>query len=124
MDTYFDRIKAVLDEAAYAPDQSPDDTLTLLNRVLAETRDRHRAASLAKFGTQFVPASEPTDEEAQQPRFQPFQQVYTCEGYRGYIAGHDKQGKAIVNVVWEAAEYDESDLHAIPGPSVLDAMKT
>ncbi len=124
MNNDFDRIKAILDEATYRPDQPPDELLTLLARVLTETRDRQRAALLAKFGTQFTPAGEPTDEAPEGAQFERFQQVYTCEGYLGYIAGHDKQGRAIVNVVWEAAEYPEDKLHAIPGPAVLDAMKT
>lgn len=124
MNNDFDRIKAILDEVAYRPDQSPDDYLLLLGRVLAETRDRERAARLAKFGTQFKPAGQPVEESAAERQFQPCQQVFTAEGYLGYIVGHDEQGKAIVNVVWEAAEYDESKLTAIPGPSVLDTMRT
>lgn len=124
MSNEYDAIKAVLDAAASSPDLSPDDHLTLLNRVMVIVRDRQRSANLAKFGSQFVPAGEPVEEPAQPRQFQPFQQVYTHEGYLGYIAGHDKRGKAVVNVVWEAAEYDESKLLAIPGPSVLDAMTT
>lgn len=120
----FDRIKAILDEVAYRPDQSPDDYLLLLGRVLAETRDRERAARLAKFGVQFKPAAQPVEESATQSQFQHGQQVFTPEGYLGFIAGHDEQGRAIVNVVWEAAEYDESKLTAIPGPAVLDSMRT
>jgi hypothetical protein len=120
----FEAIKAILDAACYRPDQSPDEYLTLLGRVLAETRDRERAARLAKFGAQFKPAGQPVEESAAQHQFQPCQQVFTAEGYLGYIAGHDASGKAIVNVVWEAAEYDESKLTAIPGPAVLDTMRT
>ena len=120
----FDAIKAVLDAAAYRPDSDPDELLALLGRVLVETRERQRAALLAKFGTQFPPAGPALDEVPEGSRFQRFQQVYTAEGYLGYIAGYAKDGRPIVNVVWEAAEYDESKLHAIPGPGVLDAMKT
>jgi len=120
----FDAIKAVLDAAAYRPDSDPDELLTLLGRVMAETRERQRAALLAKFGTQFPPAGQPVEETPEGAKFERFQQVYTCEGYLGYIAGHDKDGKAIVNVVWEAAEYSEDKLTAIPGPAVLDAMKS
>ena len=120
----FDAIKAVLDTAAYRPDSDPDELLALLGRVFAETRERQRAALLAKFGTQFAPADQPADEMPAGARFERFQQVYTPEGYLGYIAGYAKDGKAIVNVVWEAAEYDEKKLTAIPGPGVLDAMRT
>lgn len=124
MDTDFDAIKALLDGAAYRPDQSPDDYLTLLARLTTEIRDRQRAAQLAKFGAQFKPAGQAIAETPEGSRFQRFQQVFTCEGYLGYVAGHDEQGRAIVNVVWEAAEYDEAKLTPIPGPSILDAMRT
>lgn len=124
MDKDFDAIKAILDSAAYRPDQTPDELLSLLGRVMTETRERQRAALLAKFGTQFTPAGEPVEEAPNGRQFERFQQVFTCEGYLGYVAGHDKHGKAIVNVVWEAAEYDEDKLTAIPGPAILDAMRT
>lgn len=120
----FDAIKAILDGVAYRPDQSPDDYIMLLDRVLAETRSRQRAAQLAKFGTQFTPAAEASNEPEAESQFERFQQVYTPEGYLGYIVAHDRQGRAIVNVVWEAAEYPESKLTAIPGPAILDAMRT
>lgn len=124
MNADFDVFKALLDGVAYRPELPPDDYLTLLARLQAEIRDRLRAAQLAKFGTQFAPAGEAADETPTEAAFQRFQQVYTPEGYLGYVAGHDRHGKAIVNVVWEAAEYPESKLSAIPGPAVLDAMKT
>jgi len=120
----FDRIKAILDEATYSPDSSPEEMLALLGRVMVETRERQRAALLAKFGTQFAPADQPTEETPLEAQFERFQQVYTPEGYLGYIAGHAKDGRAIVNVVWEAAEYSEDKLTAIPGPAILDAMRT
>ncbi|MEJ7804432.1 MAG: hypothetical protein WKG03_00710 [Telluria sp.] len=122
-DADFDAIKAALDAVAYRPDQEPDAYLTLLGRVLAETRDRHRAAQLAKFGAQFPVAGEAAPDTPEASQFERFQQVFTCEGYLGYIAGHDKQGRAIVNVVWEAAEYPEDKLTPIPGPAILDAMR-
>jgi hypothetical protein len=124
MDTDFDAIKALLDAAAYRPDQSPDDYLILLARLSTEIRERERAARLAKFGAQFKPAGEAAEETPEGSRFQRFQQVFTAEGYLGYVAGHDKHGRAIVNVVFEAAEYDEAKLTAIPAPSILDAMRT
>lgn len=120
----FDAIEAVLDDLAHRYEQAPDVYIDLLEQVVALTRNRYRAARLAKFGTQFKPAGESAEESPAPRQFQRFQQVYTNEGYLGYIAGHDKQGKAIVNVVWEAAEYDESNLRAIPGPSIRDAMRT
>lgn len=120
----FDAIKALLDGVAYRPGQSPDEYLTLLARLTVEIRERERAAQLAKFGAQFKPAGEAAAETPEESRFERFQQVFTAEGYIGYIAGHDKHGKAIVNVVWEAAEYDDAKLTAIPGPSILDAMRT
>ena len=120
----FEAIKAILDGAAYRPDASPDEYLTLLERLQSEIGERARAARLAKFGSQFVPAGEPVEESTAQRQFQPRQQVFTAEGYLGYVVGHDAHGKAIVNVVWEAAEYPESKLTAIPGPEVLDTMRT
>jgi len=120
----FDAIKAILDTATYRPDSDPDELLALLGRAAAEIRERQRAALLAKFGTQFKPAGQPTEETPQEARFERFQQVYTKEGYLGYIAGHQEDKRAIVNVVWEAAEYSEDDLTPIPGPAVLDAMRT
>lgn len=120
----FDAIKAVLDAAAYRPDQTPDEFLALLGRVMVETRERQRAALLAKFGTQFAPAGQPVADTPEGAQFERFQQVYTPEGYLGYVAGHARDGRAIVNVVWEAAEYSEDGLTAIPGPAILDAMKT
>jgi hypothetical protein len=90
---------------------------------VALINSRYRAARLAKFGTQFRTAGESVEKPGVVRQFERVQQVFTKEGYLGYIASYDKHGKAIVNVVWEAAKYDESDLKALPGPSILDAMR-
>lgn len=124
MDADFDKIREMLLSASLRPDVDPGEFLTFLARLSREVRQFERAAMLAKFGSAFKPAGQPVDDPAAERQFQPFQQVFTPEGYLGYVAGHDKQGRAIVNVVWEASEYDESKLTALPGPDILDSMRT
>jgi hypothetical protein len=124
MDAPFKAITGIL-QALYEQEQdeaSMANFLTLLSRLSGEIRDLQRAAKLTEFGRQFTPAGEPVEDSTAPRQYQPGQQVYTHEGYLGYIAGYNSDGKAVVNVVFEGAEYPEAKLSAIPGAEVLLSM--
>ena len=94
-----------------------------LDRVILEVRSLHFASSKTEFGKQFKPADEPVVGSEAPQLYRVGQAVRTKEGYLGYVAGHDKKGSAIVNVVFEACEYAERNLSALPDADVLEAMK-
>jgi len=124
MEAPFKAIKSML-QALYEQEQDAASMaafLTLLSRLSGEIRDLQRAAQLTEFGRQFTPAGEPVDDATTPRQYGPGQQVYTPEGYLGYIAGYNSDGKAVVNVVFEGAEYPEAKLSAIPGAEVLLSM--
>ena len=64
------------------------------------------------FGTQFKPAEVAPEPEGEAPprKFAVDDKVRTKEGYIGHVAGYDKKGRAVVNVVWQTCEYAEADL--------------
>lgn len=97
--------------------------ITLLDSVINAARALKNAAQLAEFGKQFKPAGDPVIDPDAPRKFAVDQKVITKEGYIGTVVGHDKQGRAIVNVVWQACEYQEAQLTAIPDKSVLDSMR-
>jgi hypothetical protein len=124
MQQHFDAIRRELQAAAdKLGTESTGTFLAMLARVTQEVDQLQNAARLSEFGKQFKPAGELAPESAAPREFAPGQEVWTHEGYLGYVAGHDAKGKAVVNVVWQACEYKESDLHRIPGKHVLLGMK-
>jgi hypothetical protein len=97
--------------------------IDLLDRVMGEARRLKKNALHTEFGKLFTPAGSPvTDPDAPQ-MFVIDQKVHTKDGYIGTVVGHDKHGKAIVNIVWQACEYPEAQLVAIPDKAVLETMK-
>lgn len=124
MDNHFDAIARELKCAADFKDAGDASAyIDFLERVLHEVKQARQAAMLTEFGKQFKPAGAPVSDPDAPRQFAPDQKVRTKEGYIGIVAGHDKRGHAIVNVVWQACEYPEGHLAAIPDASALESMR-
>jgi hypothetical protein len=124
MEAHFNAIKRELQAASEKPGaKATGDFLTLLGRVFQEADQYQAAALLTEFGKQFKPAGDPVLVDDTPRQFAPGQQVWTPEGYLGFVAGHGSNGHAVVNVVWQACDYPEKALSEIPGQHVLLAMK-
>lgn len=124
MKTILDQITAQMRSAADFTEVGDSSAyVDFLDRVINEARLLKQSAMLNDFGKQFKPAGEPVIAPDVPRLFGIGQHVRTKEGYIGNVAGHDKHGKAIVNVVWQACEYPEAHLSAIPDKSVLDSMR-
>lgn len=102
------------------------DYIYLLDRVIQQAEAMRKAAILANFGEQFKQtevALWPDDTTSTLHQFHTDQKVRTKDGYIGTVAGYDTKGRVVVNVVWQACEYPEAHLTAIPDKSVLDSMR-
>lgn len=89
--------------------------IELLDRVIDEAKARRMAARMRMCAASEgkAPAGPVVEDKAADapPRqFARHDRVWTKEGYIGHVAGYDKKGRVVVNVVWQACEYAEGDL--------------
>jgi hypothetical protein len=89
-----------------------------LDRLLQKVEQARFATRFAQFGKQFKPGDEAApsvlDIEPPARRFEHGEKVRTKEGYLAYFGYYDEQNNAVVNVVFQAAEYSEADLSPSP----------
>jgi hypothetical protein len=88
-----------------------------LERLLQKVEQAHFATKFAQFGGQFKPSEEAPAPDGVEPvarRFENGDKVRTKEGYLAYFGYYDAQNNAVVNVVFQAAEYRETDLSPSP----------
>lgn len=116
MHEHFNKIEAEL-EAAVAATNDHEEVVWRLDRLLSKVRGVRFSSSFAKFGEQFVKASDvprPADGEPAVQAFKEGQKVRTSDGYLAYVGYYDRKGSVVVNVVFQATEYKESDLKHSP----------
>lgn len=116
MHEHFNIIETELEAAVAATDDN-EELVWRLDRLLSKVRGVRFSANLAKFGEQFAKASDPPHVDAEAPAERAFtegQRVRTRDGYLAYVGYYDRHGCVVVNVVFQAAEYKESDLKLLP----------
>lgn len=117
MHEHFDNIERELKAAQGASEGNPDAFLDRIERLLNDVRSARFAARFAAFGKTVKPGreSEPEIEGIVPPprKFEHDDTVRTKEGYLARVGYYDRAGKVVVNVVYQACEYDEADLTAI-----------
>jgi hypothetical protein len=112
MNEHFETIERELQAAC----ESAEDFAALeyrLERLMQKVEEARFAARYAQFGKQFKQGEQPAPEAVTAPPAQRFahgDKVRTKEGYLAYFGYYDAKGNAVVNVVFQAAEYAETDL--------------
>ena len=116
MNAHFETIERELQAAC----DSAEDFAALeyrLERLIQKVEEARFATRFARFGAQLTPGDAPAPEAVTAPpagRFEHGDKVRTKEGYLAYFGYYDAQGNAVVNVVFQAAEYKETDLSPSP----------
>lgn len=110
MQTLLDTILRHVAQAETTAENDPQ-YIDFLDRVIMEAKSRRAVAAQRTFGAQFKQTEVAPAGEGDAPRvFAVDDKVRTKEGYIGHVAGYDKRGRVVVNVVWQACEYAEADL--------------
>ncbi|MFM0608645.1 hypothetical protein PQR05_29365 [Paraburkholderia sediminicola] len=117
MHAHFDNIERELRAAVDNADDHGE-LMDRLERLINDAKGARFVAGLTLFGKQFKPGGDPATEiEGIEPplrRFAHDDTVRTKEGYLARVGYYDDQGRVVVNVVYQAAEYREEDLKPSP----------
>lgn len=117
MHRHFDTIERELQAAIDAAGGDNGALLDRLDRLMNDVRGARFAARFALFGKAMKPGGEPEQEiEGVEPPSRAFERddtVRTKEGYLARVAHYDRAGRVVVNVLFEAAEYKESELKRV-----------
>jgi hypothetical protein len=114
MHQHFDTIERELKAGVDAGAGNTAELLERLERLLNDVRGARFAASFTMFGKALKPGADPEAEiEGVEPpprKFKVDDTVRTKEGYLGRVAHYDRRNNVVVNVVFQACEYKESEL--------------
>ncbi|KVN83412.1 hypothetical protein [Burkholderia ubonensis] len=119
MDKHFQAIERELNAAMDAVEAGEGDRAALLERLeslLNNVRGKRFATGFALFGKQFKPGGEPAKElEGVEPPPRQFERgdlVRTKDDYLAYVGYYDQRGRVVANVVFQACDFNESELTA------------
>ncbi|MDF0506844.1 hypothetical protein POK33_39515 [Burkholderia cenocepacia] len=117
MHKHFDTIERELKAAIETAGPDLPTLIDRLDRLLNDVRGARFAAGHALFGKGMKPGGPPAEEiagVAPPPRkFGHDDTVRTKDGYLARVAHYDEKGRVVVNVLFQACEYSESDLRAV-----------
>lgn len=118
---HFRNIEDELDAAMKSVEAGEADREALLEHLenlLNIVRGKRFATGHKLFGEQFEPAREPVEvKNGTEPLPHAFRRgdlVRTKDGYLAYVGHYDHRNRVVANVVYEAREFNESDLTLVP----------